>query len=225
MKTKLSIDDLFGGGVTGNMLNGYFDGDPRVYHWFQTRHKKHNHFINRRGIYNHRGHEWPVPYGIRLALAQRLSNAQMVVRYPWYVTWQSPRTGRRLKKYFESLPAAIHFIATKAQYVDPRACVVSRQGYHIPAKLRGRLPRPWKWCPCCMTARKFYRAYSGETFYAQVKEWSEEKQRYIFKERRVALLRCKVCGITNRNHKYRRSNQPWEVRRFKPGARRARRRR
>jgi len=219
------LDKLYGGGVSGNLLNSYYNGDPRVYHWFQTRHKKHNHLIDDDGIYHFEDHEWKVPYGVRVALSKPLVSSQMSHKYPWYVTWRSPKTGKRLKKYFTSLPAGIHFITTRAQYVDPQACVVSRLGYYIPTKLAGKIPLPWKWCPCCMTARKFYRTYPEQQFHVIRKEWSDEKQRYIPKERRVFVMHCKVCGITNRNMKFRNSNQPWELKRIRAKVRRVRRRR
>jgi hypothetical protein len=221
----MKLDKLFGGGVSGNLLNGYYNDDPRVYQWFQNRHRKHNHLIDGAGVYHYGGHVWKVPYGVRVALNTPLYHSQMSHRYPWYVTWVSPKTGKRLKKFFPSLPAAVHFIATRAQYVDPQAAVVSRHGYRIPTKLAGKLPKPWKWCPCCMNARKFYRTYPERQFNAMRKEWSEEKQRYVWKERRVYEMHCRVCGITNRNTKYRHANQPWEIRRFKQRKRTRRRRR
>jgi hypothetical protein len=51
-----------------------------------------------------------------------------------------PKTGKRLKKFFGSMPNAVHFIATKAQYVDEDAAVVVRNGFDIPVKLRGKVP-------------------------------------------------------------------------------------
>jgi len=40
------------------------------------------------------------------------------------------------------------------------------------------------------------------------------------KIRTVPLLRCKVCGLTNRNHQYQRSNFWLVQRKVKPGVRR-----
>jgi hypothetical protein len=40
------------------------------------------------------------------------------------------------------------------------------------------------------------------------------------KIRQVPLLKCKVCGVTNRNHHYQRSNFWLVQRRVKPGVRR-----
>jgi hypothetical protein len=222
--SKMTLDKLYGGGVSGNLLNGYYNNDPRVYQWFQNRHKKHNDMIDEAGIYHYGDHEWKVPYGVRVALHTPLIFSQLVHRYPWYVTWRSPKTGKRLKKFFPTLFHAIHFVATKAQYVDPQACVVSRHGYRIPTKLAGKIPTPWKWCPCCMTARKFYRTIPERSFYATRKEWSDLAQRYVRKERKVWELHCRICGITNRNDKYRHSNQPWERTRLRTLKRRVKRR-
>jgi hypothetical protein len=156
-------------------------------------------------------------------------------RIAWYVTWVSPRTGQRLRKYFMSPWLAIDFIATKAVRVDPHAALVSRQrAYDIPAKYRGKFPykreykgrvRTWYWCPLCMQPRRFRAARPAQEFHGQVKVWSEEKKRYVPKEHKLRLLECSYCECTNREHIFRRSNQPWEVRKFKRGVRRAKRRR
>jgi hypothetical protein len=153
----------------------------------------------------------------------------------WSVTWVSPRTGVRLRKYFMSPWVAMEFIATKAQYADKHASLVSRQRpYDVPAKYRGKFPikRPfrgrqatWYWCPLCMQPRRFRAEKEPHEFYAMVKTWSDVKGRYVWKDRKLRLLHCVHCGCTNRNDKFRRSNQPWETRKFKRGARRARRRR
>jgi len=168
-----------------------------------------------------------VPYGTRYALTQPLVWGQMVSKYPWYVTWASPTTGRRLKHKEESLASAIILVTTRIQYADPNAWIISRIGYDVPPRLRGKLPHKTLgyWCPCCMTARKFYPTVPEARFYANKKVWSEEKRRYETRVRVLRLLRCKVCGITNRDVKFRRSNQPWEKRKFKRGVTRARRRR
>jgi hypothetical protein len=153
--------------------------------------------------------------------------AQIAGRYPWYVSWQSPRNGKRLKKKFESLASAVVFVTTRAQYVDPTVTVISRHGYDVPPKLRGKFPhkRLGYWCPCCMDARKFYPVSPLQVIHVQKKVWNADKGKYDYKLRPVKLLRCKVCGTTNRDAKFRRSNQPWTVRKFKRGVVRARRRR
>lgn len=221
-------EDIYGGAYSENLLKPMYE--VYAFPLLQRRHHKKEvngiKLVDDEGFFRYvdpdtgRHHEWKVPYGVREALRKPLSRPQMVVRYPWYVTWRSPTTHRRLKKNFGALPAAVFFIATKAQYADPQACIVSRQGYDIPAKLRNKLPKPWKWCPCCMMPRKFYRVYPEESFYALIRTDRDEPR----KERKVKLLRCKVCGVTNRNHIFRRSNQIFVVRKFKRGARRAKRR-
>jgi hypothetical protein len=154
-------------------------------------------------------------------------------RLAWYVTWISPRTGQRLRKHFMSPWVAIDFIARKASKVDPHAALVSRtHAYDIPAKYRGKVPyrqeykgrtRTWYWCPLCMQPRRFHAMNPPQEFHAVVKVWSDEKQIYIPKERKLRLLECSYCQCTNRDSVFRRSNQPWEVRAFKRGVRRARR--
>ena len=218
---------VWGGGTTGDLIQGHYDTDP-IHAWFQRRHKLLNgRLIDPDGVcrlHDENGsHEWKVPYGIRATMHQPLLWAQIATKYPWYVSWCSPKNGKRLKKKFESLASAIVFVTTRAQYADPDAAVISRHGYDIPPKLRGKLPRKrYYWCPCCMTARKFYAVLPTQEITVQKKVWSSDKGRYEYKLRKIKLLRCKVCGITNRDVKFRRSNQPWTVRRFKKGVTRAR---
>lgn len=217
-KRPRTVDDLYGGGEGGNLLGAYHASDPRVYQWLQNRHSKGTGIITSRmrgGVYRHADHEWRVPFGVKHALRQPLSHSQCTNRLPWYVTWKSPTTGKRLRKYFATLHEAIQFTAEKAQYVDRGATIVCRHGMEIPHALVGKLPRPWKWCPCCMKARKFYRVYPEQQFEFMIRDpetWEE-------KVRLVPLLRCRVCGLTNRNHHYQRSNFWLVQRRIKPGAR------
>jgi hypothetical protein len=230
-KTHAKVAHVFGGGVTGELIQGRFDTDP-VHAWFQKRHTFFNtRLIDEDGIcriHDENGsHEWKVPYGVKYALSKPLLWSQIATKYPWYVTWQSPRNQKRLKKKFESLAAAVVFITTRAQYVDEQASVISRTGYDIPPKLRGKLPHSklGYWCPCCMDARKFYAVIPEQEFSAMKKVWDSDQGRYKYVVRKLRVLKCKHCGITNRDAKFRRSNQPWEVRRFKRGVTRARRRR
>ena len=229
----LKVRDLFGDGHTGNLLQGKYHTDP-VYGWFQNRHTRGVKLIDDDGFYHthdERGeHKWKVPIGVRLSLKQPLIHAQMANRYPWYVTWVSPKTGKRLKKYFSSAVAGIDFITAKAQYVDSKACLVSRHGYDVPAPLRGKIPKPWKWCPGCMSARKYRRVLGSDgsptVFHAMVKTPTYDKRGnlvYEYTARPLALMRCTYCGFSNRDVKFRRSNQPWEKRKFKRGVTRARR--
>jgi len=227
VKFPATVDELYGGGMTGLLLLGEYQV-PELYAWFQKRHRAALKFIDEDGYYRRNGHEWRVPYGVRMAFKEKLVWGQMVHKYPYYVTWVSPKTGKRLKKYFMSLPLAIDFIASKAQYVDEDASVVVRLGFDIPQKLRGKFPRKLAgrthyWCPGCMQPRIFRR--TGGEFFAMRKEWSSDKLRYEHKDRKLAELACPVCKLTNRDQKFRRSNQPWDKRKFKKGVRRAKKRR
>lgn len=220
-----TVEDLYGGGESGNLIHPDFDR-PDVYAWFQRRHTKGLRLIDEDGFYRRDDHEWKVPYGVREALKVRLVYNQMAVKYPFYVTWVSPKTGKRHKKYVSCIATGIQLIATRLQYVDPEAAVVSRTvPYHIPPKLRGKFPRRMNgkqmyWCPCCMAPWSFKRARPFAEFFAMKKHWSEEKGRYIWVDRRLALLECGFCGITNRNSTFRGSNQPYELRHIKAGVRR-----
>jgi hypothetical protein len=242
-KTALRVNDLYGGGVEGGLLQGRY-GTPKVYAWFQNRHRRaFKSSITEDGYYHSdeetqfgNDHTWKVPATVRECLRQNLTYGQVNVREAWYATWASPKTGERRRKKFSSPFQAINFIATKAQYVDPHACVVSRtRAYDIPPRYRGKVPYrkeregkspiTWYWCPLCMQPRRFRAVRPLQDFFAMVKVWSEDQQRYKWADRRLRLLECKYCECTNRNAVFRRSNQPWEVRKFKKGARRAKRRR
>lgn len=226
VKFPKTLDELYGGGVTGQLLMGEYQVEE-LYAWFQKRHEKCNLLVDEDGYYRRNGHEWRVPYGVRSVFKERLVWGMMVNKHPYFVTWVSPKTGKRLKKFFGSLPQCIIFVAEKAQYVDPEAAIVCRIGFDIPVKLRGKFPRKMAgrthyWCPRCMAPRIMKR--TGDTFRAMKKVWSTEKLRYEFRDRELALLACSVCGATNRDSRFRRCNQPWEVRKFKKGVRRAKRR-
>ena len=201
-----------------------------VYAWFQRRHRRTAELITSDGWYQRNGSEWHVPYGVRVAMTERLMWTQMVNKYPFFVTWVSHTTGKRLRKNFMSLPHAIIFTAEQASRVDPEATIVSKHGFYIPRKLMGKFPRRMGpaqqlhyWCPRCMQPRRCRR--NGETTHQNKKFWSEEKQRYVWKEVKLAVICCQVCGITNRDSKFRASNQPVEKRRFKRGVTRVKRKR
>jgi hypothetical protein len=219
---RVSRDDLYSP-QTG-FLHGKYDTE-KVYAWFQRQHKASAVLIDDDGYFHSGEHRWRVPYGVRLCLRKPLLWTHMVKRQAWFVTWKSPKTGQRLRKYFASPWHGLVFITEKVQYVDPHAALVNRNGYDIPAKLRGKIPLPYKWCPRCMTARRFKAVRPQETFHAMRKEWNDDKEKYEYKDRELRLLHCPQCGLTNRDSTMRRSNQPWEKRVFKKGVRRARRRR
>lgn len=218
-----SVADLF---TEDNKLKMVYERED-VYAWFQRRHAKGNSLIDDDGFYRKNDVEWKVPYGVRDALKQRLYPVQLVYKFPFFVTWVSPKTGNRLRKNFMSIPHAIAFVAEQAQFVDENATIVSKHGFYIPRKLMGKFPRIMHgknhyWCPRCMQPQRFTR--TGEIFYVQKKTWSREKERYEWPERKLAVIACVVCGITNRDAMFRRSNQPLEIRRIKKGVRRAKRR-
>jgi hypothetical protein len=165
-----------------------------------------------------------LPIGLRQALHLPLVWVQIVNRYPWKVMWIRTVDGKRRRgqKLCTSLGGAIYTQQRIAKLV-PNATVVSRvRGYDIPSELRGQLPPRWYWCPRCMKPRRYERDADDATFFVVKKQWSDEKQRFIWKERKVYLLRCPMCDSTNRDPTFRRSNQPWEIRRFKRGVTRAR---
>ena len=233
--TTTKIADLYGGGYTGELMKQRFRDTyghprPKVERVIQKRHARGRNLVGPDNVYRYEEHEWKVPLGLLYYWHNPLRRHQVVVHHPWRATWISPKTGRRLRKEFSSLPHAIHFVATLAQYVDPHASVIARHPYDVIPALRGKLPREhdghmFYWCPMCVTARLFYAVSPERTFWVLKKTWSNEKQRYQWLDRRIRLLACKHCGCTNANAAFRRSNQPWEKRKFKQGARRARRRR
>jgi hypothetical protein len=164
-----------------------------------------------------------LPVGLEQALHLPLVWVQIVNRYPWKVMWVRTVNGQRKKgeQLCSSLGGAI-IVQRKVARIVPNATVVSRtRGYDIPPQLRGKLPPRWYWCPRCMKPRRYQRDPDDATFYVVKKQWSDEKQRYVWKERRVYVLRCPMCNCTNRDPVFRRSNQPWEVKRYKRGATRA----
>jgi len=216
----------------GRLLRSRFqspDGSPKpkVERLLQRRHRP-SPALSDDNIYHTGDHEWHVPLGLAYAWRNPLRRWQMVVLHPWYVTYHDAN-GRRHKKEFQALPHAVHFVASRAQYTDPHAAVVSKHTYDIIPQLRGKLPRKHKgvtyyWCPLCVTARPFFAVTPERTFYT-MKKVQTDSGRYRWTDRRMRVLACRVCGCTNQNHTFRRSNQPWEKRTFKQGVRRARRRR
>jgi hypothetical protein len=160
--------------------------------------------------------------GIRQAARLPWSANQLAHRYPWAVLWIRRVDGKRkrYKKLCIHLYEATAFRNMLHERGIPNATVVSRaRSYHIPVELIGRLPKPWVWCPNCMKPRK-YRRVGDETIYAQKKIKVVSRRgtvNYEYRERRVALLQCPMCGCTNRNMVYRQSNQPFNKRKFKRG--------
>ncbi len=166
-----------------------------------------------------------LPPGLQQAIKLPLIWVQIVNRHPWKIMWvRTDEKGRKRKgeKLCTTLGGAI-LEWRRIKRLAPNATVISRaRGYDIPPSLRGRLPKGWVWCPHCMKPRKYKRGETEQKFSVLKKQWSEEKGRYEWRERMVYLLICPLCGNTNRDQVYRRSNQPWEIRKFKKGVRRAR---
>lgn len=165
--------------------------------------------------------EYTPPLIVELVMHHDFVHAQFTHKYPWAVVWFDQRGGRQMKKH-ETLGGAVLF-HRRILPVRKTATVISRaRGYDVPYKYRGRLPGAWKWCPYCCKPRKYHRREPQEVFFAIVKVWSESKGRFEHKERKLAVMECPVCLRTNMDHIFRRSNQPWERKRLKKGAHKAR---
>lgn len=202
---------LYGGGYTGRLLNPEYNR-PKVYAALNKRHE-----AQAKQILEADWNGYKIPIGIRHALEGPLIHVQIVNQYPWAVTWQMS-SGMWRRKLFGSLAHAIVW-HSKAIQKNPTASIISRQrAYDIPPELRGRIPLPWKWCPRCLKPRK-YKRLVDQTFFAEVKVWSEEKQRYIWKVRKLQVMQCPWCRTKNTDPIFRRSNQPWEIKKLKRGAR------
>ena len=204
------VSELFG---NGNLKSQYVEHRPatRVLDRYHRQHAE-------------RAAEAVTEIGIKQAARLPWSANQLSHRHPWAVMWL--KGGKRYKKLCTNLWQAVWFMKRLHAAGMKNATVVSRgRSYHIPVELVGRLPRPWVWCPHCMKPRKFRRV-GDQTIYAQKKvETVDRKGRtiYEYRERKVALLACPMCGCTNRNQVFRQSNQPFHRRKFKQGATRARR--
>jgi hypothetical protein len=161
-----------------------------------------------------------LPPGVQQALRLPLVWVQIVNRYPWKVMWQridSRGRRRRGELLCTTLGGAIKEWRRISRLV-PNATIVSRaRGYDIPAELRGQLPPKWLWCPHCMKPRRFQRDPDQPPFHAMKKVWRSDKQRYDWVARKVWVVVCPMCGCTNRSAVFRRSNQPWELRRVRRG--------
>src|SRR5215831_20443643 len=90
LRKKLRVKDLYGEGVSGNLLQGRY-GTAKVYAWFQNRHRRGIQLVPD-GVYHSGEHSWRVPATVLLCLKEPLTTGQMNNRLAWYVTWVSPRT-------------------------------------------------------------------------------------------------------------------------------------
>lgn len=169
-----------------------------------------------------KGADKALTLGIRCALRQGFVWNQLIKQYPWAVYVMVD--GKVKRKKCTTLGDAVYWWSRLVKRY-PNATIVSlARSYDIPDKLRGKLPRPWKWCPRCLKARKFRKKlYDGQeaTFYTLRKEWSDEKGRYEWMERKLYVTECPMCGCTNRDPVMRRSNQEFHTRKFKRGVRTA----
>lgn len=211
-----TIDDLFGG-PKGRVLLGKYHATK----YERILEKRQRTAMKRVLEADLNGYK--VPIGIKLAHRTPLLHNQKVHRWPWAVRWKG-KDGEWRERKCETLIGAVLF-HRKAVKVTKTATIISRcRGYDIPPELRNRIPKGWKWCPYCMKPKKYRRCTPEETFFALVKEWDPDKERYVPKERKLAVMRCPTCGNTNRDAIFRRSNQPWEIRKIKQGASRVKRR-
>lgn len=162
------------------------------------------------------------PDSVRIIAKIGYHYGQLGKRFPFAVMWL--KDGKRYRKRCANIGEAV-LVHQKVSPVVPNATIVSLvRSYDIPSDLRGRLPKPWLWCPRCLKPRKFVLDADGRSFFALKKKWNAEKGRYEWVDRRVAMIFCPMCSCSNKDPVFRRSNQPWETRRFKQGVTRARRR-
>lgn len=228
------IEELYGGGVTGNLMMGEFTHRKDIAAAIQRRHERGMALIDGKGYWVQDGKTWKVPYGVREAFSATLVHAHLSNKYPFYVQWRHPdgNGGHRIKRrQCMSLGAACSFITLHAQRADPDAFVVCKLGFYAPLRLLGKFPRRLKdgkmyyWCPRCMQPRRYRRVDPPQTFYADKKFWNEEKGHYEWKNVKLGLMACTHCGINNRDNKFRASNQPVEITKIKPRKTRVKRRR
>lgn len=139
---------------------------------------------------------------------------QYANRYPWLVivVVNGRKKAKKCSTMYEA--AKLH----KKYKTKGYTCfIVSRvRGYDMPPSMRRKLPPGKKWCPRCAAPRPFKPVQPQETFYGMRKTWDSSLGRYAWTERRLRLLKCIVCGCTNRDAIFVRNNQPWEVKHYKP---------
>ena len=230
------IAELYGDGYTGRLMKGEYTTRKDIHDAIQRRHERGVGYIDEKGYWVRGEHRWKVPYGVKAAFAQELTWSHIASQYPFYVQWRHPsRNGgppKTLTRSCSTLSVACHFIAQHLTQLDADAFIVCRNGFYIPTELMGKFPRKMKdgktyyWCPRCMQPRRFRIANpeSPSTFFADKKFWSEEHQGYVWKNVKLALISCSHCGLSNRDYKFRASNQPVEKVKLR-GTRRTRRRR
>lgn len=146
---------------------------------------------------------------------------QVANQKPWavYVLVDGKRKRRRCNNLYEAV--LYHRTIHKTH---PSSGIVSMgRAYDIPSSLRfkkAKLPKRFKWCPYCGTFRVYIRVLPEQRFFTQIKRWDEKKKQFIWVDRKLWLTECQLCGNTNRDSIFRRSNQPWELRKIKKGVKR-----
>lgn len=169
---------------------------------------------------------YKVPSNVSHFIAAGITWNQIVHQKPWavYVLIK----GKRKRKRFNNLWEAVEY-HSKITLRYPSAGIVSLcRAYELPREWRlkkAKLPRRFKWCPHCATFRVFRRVEPTARFFAEIKRWNETKQKYEWTSRLIWVTECQLCGNTNRSDVFRRANQPFELRKIKPGVSRVKARR
>lgn len=160
-----------------------------------------------------------IPNNVDVFISGGFVVGQVASQRPWAVYVLI--NGKRRRRRFNNLYDAIRY-HRKIHSKFPSSGIVSLgRSYELPPQLRfkkNKWPKRFKWCPRCCAPRAFKRREPVETFSALVKLWSEEKERYVWTERTLYVTECQLCGLTNRNDVFRRSNLPYEKRRIRQRA-------
>jgi hypothetical protein len=223
------IEDLYGAGISGNLLRGEYTYRADVRAALQRRHERGVSYIDKDGYWSQNGRRWRVPYGVRVAFEAQLTFDIIANKYPFYVQWHHPsRNGgppRTMRRSCSSLGSACAF-ATRVSHIDSDVFIVVKNGFYIPRALMGKFPRRladgrlYYWCPRCMQPRTMRRTVPDDIFYVNKKYLIDGQ--YEWKNVKLAVLECSHCGITNRDRRFRASNQPVEKVRLRARPRRRR---
>src|SRR5262245_23607420 len=138
------ISELFGGGVSGNLMRGEYTHRGDIHAAIQRRHERGMGRIDKQGYWHENGRRWRVPYGVRVAFTETLLFAHLANKYPFYVQWRHPTQNGKVKilrRSCMSLGSACAFITEHASKVDPEAFVVCKIGFYAPTSLLGKFPR------------------------------------------------------------------------------------
>ena len=165
---------------------------------------------------------YKVPKNVEFFLQGGFVWNQIAQRRPWavYVLMGTSNGTKRKRKRFNNLYDAVRY-HRQIRVKYPNSGIVSlAQSYELPAEWRlrkAKLPAKFKWCPHCGTFRVFKVKEPREQFSVLKKRWSTTKERYEWVQRQVYVIECQLCGHNNRSPIWRRSNQPWELRKIKRG--------